>query len=161
MFAFNTKKLRPLFALAALGLGAMVFSVSAEARGFGGGGGGFRGGGGFHGGMGGFHGGGMMRGGSGFRGPIAFAHRGFAGSAFISHRAFVGHAFIFRRRFADRHFFFPRRRFFGPFAVGFDGGDYDYPYYDSGVYGEECFFVRQRVVNPWGTVVVRRRLVCA
>jgi hypothetical protein len=165
MFALYTKKLRPLFAVAALGIAAMAFSVAAEARGFGGGGGGFQGGGGFHGGMGGarmggLHGGGMMRGVVGFRGRIAFAHPGSAGSAFISHRAFVRGPFFFHGRFANRRLFFARRRFVGPFAVGFDGGDYDYPYYDHGTYGEECFVVRQHVVNSWGHAVLRRRLVC-
>jgi hypothetical protein len=58
MFALDTKKLRLAIAAAALGLGAMGFSASTEARGFGG-----------------FHGGGMMPGVGGFRGPIASALR--------------------------------------------------------------------------------------
>jgi hypothetical protein len=103
----------------------------------------------------------MMRGVVGVRGPIAIAHPGFAGSAFISHRPFARGPFFFHRRFADRRFFFfPHRRFFAPFAVGFDGGDYDYPYYDNGAYGGQCFLVHQHVVNQWGHVVLRRALVC-
>jgi hypothetical protein len=61
--------------------------------------------------------------------------------------------------FVDRRFLFNRRRFVAV-AVGFEGGGYGYPYYDSGEYGAECFVVRHRIVNPWGYVVVRRRLVC-
>jgi hypothetical protein len=110
--------------------------------------------------MGSFHGGGMMRSVVGFRGPIAVAHPGFAGSAFISHRAFVRSPFFFHGRFANRRFLFAHRRFIAPFAVGFDGGDYDYPYYDNGAYGEQCFVVRRHAVNRWGYVVLRRGLVC-
>jgi hypothetical protein len=143
IFVPKTKKPRLWIAAAALGLG-MAFSAPAEARGFGG----------FHGGMG-FHGGGM-----GFRGPVAFAHRGFAGSAF-SHRAFVSRPFFFHRRFADdRRFFFHRHRFARRFAFGSYDAGYDYPYYDSGAYDDQCYVVRHRVLNRWGYVVVHRRLVC-
>lgn len=181
------KKVRLWIAAAALGLGAMTFSAPSEARGFGGfhgGGGGFHGGmggfhgggGGFHAGMGGFHGGeggfhggmgafhgsmgmggfhgGVVRGPGAFHGPVAFTHRGFIRSPF-SARTFVNRPFFFHRRFADRRFFFRRHRFAGPLVAGFYDGDYGYPYY-----AEECFWVRRHVVNPWGFVVVRRRLVC-
>jgi hypothetical protein len=172
MFALDIKKLKPWIAAGALFLGAMAFSAPAEARGFGGGGGHGGMGGGFHGGMGmgGFRGGmgGGFRGGAmigrvgGFRGPVAFAHSGFPHPPLFAHRVFVNRPLFFHRRFVDRRFFFNRRRFVGAVAVGFDGGGYgyDYPYYDSGEYGDECFVVRHRVVNRWGYVVVRRRLVC-
>jgi hypothetical protein len=146
----NTKKPKLPMAAAAFGLVALALSAPAEARGLGG----------FHGGMGGIRGGGMMRGSGGFGRPVRFAHPGFAGSAFFGHPNFVGRPFFSHRRFADdRRFFFRRHRFIGPLAVGFAGA-YDYPYDDSGIYGEECFVVRHRVVNPWGYVVVRRSLVC-
>ena len=190
MFDLNSKQLRLWFAVAALGLGTMTLSAPSYAfggshgggGGFHGGGGGFHGGmggfhggmGGFHGGMGGFHGGmggfhgtigsfprgGMAQGIRGFHAPVAFAHPGFFRSPFVAHRAFVSRPFFFHRRFADRRFFFHRRRFVGSFAAGFYDGGYDYPYYDEGAYADECFWVRHRVVNRWGHVVIRRTLVC-
>ncbi|MBF9234212.1 hypothetical protein I2H38_12595 [Microvirga sp. BT350] len=173
-----------MLAAAVFGVSAIALAAPAEARmggfgGFHGGGfGGFHGGGfgGFHGGVGGFHGGG-----GGFRPPI-FLHPGFrggvhpafAGRPFVGNRAFFVHRPFFSNRTAFVHhpFFFHGHRFFNnnAFAVGLGSGAilgglaydypyYDYPYYDTG-YGEDCYYVRRRIVNPWGSVVWRRALVC-
>jgi hypothetical protein len=161
-FASHVRPTKAAVAAVVLGLGAVVASAPVEARmgfgGFHGGMGGFHGGmGSFHGPMGGFGGRGVMHSGfGGFRQP--FMHPGF-------HQGFGQ-----RRFFAHRGFFHRHNRFGGPFAVGLLSGaalgafTYDAPYYggyysDAG-YGEDCYVIRRRVVNPWGYVTVRRALVC-
>ena len=164
-FAFKPKKnIAKCLAAAAIGAGALALSAPAEAR--------FGGFGGFHGGFGGFHRPvafinhgfmhpGMFR--PGFVNRPFFANRSvFSRSAFLNRRSFVS-----RRFFAYRPFFFRHRRFAGPFALGlvsgaaFESLAYDAPYYSyPAPYGEGCVIVRRPMVNPWGRIVVRRRLVC-
>jgi hypothetical protein len=95
-----------------------------------------------------------------------FAHHGFMARPMFVHRPVFAHRpFFVHRPFVRRPFFVRRHHRFGPaFAAGFVGGaalgslgyaSYGYPYY-----GEDCYVVRRRIVNPWGYVVVRRALVC-
>jgi hypothetical protein len=156
-FASHIRSTKAAVTVVALGLGAMIAVTPAEARM---GMGGFHGGG-FHGPMGGFRGPGMMHAGfGGFRQPGAFMHPGFR-PGFGQHRFF-----------AHRAFFHRHNRFGGPFAVGLLSGAalgafaYGSPYYGYGGYysdagyGDDCYVIRRRVVNPWGYVTVRRALVC-
>ncbi|MGO4573699.1 hypothetical protein [Microvirga sp. 2TAF3] len=184
IFASQSKtKFKAFLAATVLCAGTIALAAPADARM--GMGGGFHGGmgmGGFHGGMGGFggfHGG--MGGGfrppifhQGFRGGFGGFHPGFAGRPFVTNRAFFNN----RGAFNNRAFFFRRNHFFNnnAFATGlFVGGlgglaygypyydygyDYGYPYYSTAYYGGDCYYVRRRVVNPWGHIVVRRVAVC-
>jgi hypothetical protein len=136
--------------IAALVIGAALAAtaVPAEAR-FGGG----------------FGGGFGMRGG-GFR--MGGFQSGFGPRRFIVRRAAFGRPFFVNRRFAFRH----HRVFVGPFAAGFAGGvalgalgysagDYGYSGYGPADYGgDNCFTAAQRLVDPWGRVVIRPVLVC-
>jgi len=143
--------LKTCFAAAALAAVAMA-ATPAEAR-FGGfGGHGIRG---FHGGVGGIRHAGFMH--PGF-GPFMM-HR-----PTMMHRPFVHHRFV-RRPFVHRPFFVHRRHHFrtafvaglaGGAALGYAPYAYSYP----AAYGDDCVVMRKRIINPWGDIVIRRRLVC-
>jgi hypothetical protein len=131
-------------------------------------GGGMRGFGGVHGGMhsfGGFHG-------AAFAPRFAARPMMFRQAAFAPH--FANRPFVHRAAFVNRPFFHRRRHFGAAFAAGLIGATavglassaYAYPYDGYGYYpasygyGDGCYVVRRRHVNPWGYVVVRRQLIC-
>jgi hypothetical protein len=123
------------FAAAALAAAAMIFAVPAEAR---------LGGGGFHGGMGGFHGSMGMH--HGFGGGMGgFRSAGFMPRPFV-HRPFISHRVFHRPFFVHRHHHV-RSAF--ALAVAFPLA-----------YAADCVAVRKRVINPWGVVVIKKRVVC-
>jgi hypothetical protein len=160
-------------------------TVRPGGGGFGGGVGGFRRGiaapvGGFRGGIaapvGGFLGGAIRVGqGGGLRGGVAGTRYGYGyrpGAVYRSPRPY-GPAYAYRPYY--RGFYGRRYPYYGgAVAAGLIGGlafgalsypYYDYPYgYDDPAYdvadGEDCAWVRRRVVDSLGRVVVRRVQVC-
>jgi hypothetical protein len=167
----NKNRLEAALAAGILGLALLAVSAPAEAQMRG-----FRGGPGFHQGFGG--------GPSGFRGfgggiqrpfmtraqfggvnrPFGGVHRGFVHRPFVHRTAFFPRRFHHRRRFGGGFatgFFTGAALGFSPAFYGYPYAGYGYPYYTTASYDEECFVVRRRVRDPWGRIVIRRRIVCA
>jgi hypothetical protein len=176
-FTFQSRtNLKPLLAAIVLGVGAIALAAPAAAR--------------MGGGMGGFHGGiggGGMGGFGGFHPPI-FMHQSFSPGSTSSFRpgfnsglspGFAGRPFMGNRMaFGNRPFFHDHDHFDhhrNAFAFGlvsgavlgglaYDYSYYGYPYdsypYYGAAYGDDCYLVYRRVVNPWGHVVLRRVAVC-
>ena len=47
----------------------------------------------------------------------------------------------------------------GALSYPYYGYGYDYPNYDT-AYGDDCYWVRRRIVGPYGRIVIRRVQVC-
>jgi hypothetical protein len=96
--------------------------------------------------------------------PFGGVHRGFVHRPFVHRTAFFPRRFHHRRRFGGGFatgFFTGAALGFSPAFYGYPYAGYGYPYYTTASYDEECFVVRRRVRDPWGRIVIRRRIVCA
>jgi hypothetical protein len=61
--------------------------------------------------------------------------------------------FVRRHRFVHRPFFHRRRHFAPAFLTA--------AAFAPSFYADDCFVVRRKVVNRWGDIVIRRRVVCS